>query len=479
VRIQTAIPEDEVSKPILDASLEAVTRLNEALIKSGKIPTFRSAVDRVRWQPEPPGQEHFDHGGIVLGRGWGDCDDLGPWHAASLRATGEDRGARSVVKRSGPKRWHAVVERSNGTIDDPSREAGMGQSVSGCGAACVSPIVSGAEVGAFIALPRLAVRGHRENPASSEIEAWQARAELPWNWSPTDSPTDVAMVSLHSSPVASQRVAGAVNGYYDSGFADAVVGALHGAIRLGAASGYADPQVLDVAEAMKLAALGVPYEELAQKYGPAVASIAHGQVVGIFKKAAKKLLKPAKKILKSKPVKFAAPIVAPGAYVLAKGAEGALSRKGSIVQKAKGFGSGAAKGYTDRVSNPVFKTAASAFGMKGVATSLEKGSKLVSKGLAKGGKPLDVAKGATKGAAALSQSFGGKVKIKAVNLPKVKVPKVKIKAVSLPKIPKVQIRPVSLPKGAVTATLKAAGVVKLKSGAECDPSKAICYFPGR
>src|SRR4051812_16639207 len=109
MRIQVAVPEAHVEAPVLNAALESVTALNESMLRTGEIPTFTEAVKagRVRWQPEPPGQEHFDHAKRVLQRGWGDCDDIAPFYAAELRATGQDPGARAVAKRSGPKRWHA------------------------------------------------------------------------------------------------------------------------------------------------------------------------------------------------------------------------------------------------------------------------------------------------------------------------------------------------------------------------------------
>ena len=120
---------------VLDAALESVTRANEGLIARG-FPLFEEAGPgkRFRWRPEPPGDEHFDLASTVLRRGWGDCDDLAPWHAASLRASGEDPEARAVVvpSKSGvPGRWHAVVERAGGSIEDPSLAAGMGSRVSG------------------------------------------------------------------------------------------------------------------------------------------------------------------------------------------------------------------------------------------------------------------------------------------------------------------------------------------------------------
>jgi hypothetical protein len=85
MRVNVAIPESEVSAPILNAALEATTRLNESLIEQGKVPTFADGLksDKIKWKPEPPGDEHFDHAGIVMKRKYGDCDDLAPWQAAS------------------------------------------------------------------------------------------------------------------------------------------------------------------------------------------------------------------------------------------------------------------------------------------------------------------------------------------------------------------------------------------------------------
>lgn len=138
MRLRLGVPSQldaSEKQAVLDAALESVTRANEGLIARG-LPLFSDAGPgkRFRWKPEPPGDEHFDLGSTVLRRGWGDCDDLAPWHAASLRATGDDPSARAIVIPSAsgvPGRWHAVVERSNGSIEDPSLAAGMGQRVSG------------------------------------------------------------------------------------------------------------------------------------------------------------------------------------------------------------------------------------------------------------------------------------------------------------------------------------------------------------
>lgn len=126
MRIQVAVPEEHVSPEVIDASLETVTRLDESMIRSGQAPTSRELLKQgAIWRPEPPGDEHFDHVGTIAARGWGDCDDWAPAHAATLRASGEDPGAVARVVPSGPSTYHAIVQRSDGSIEDPSVAAGM------------------------------------------------------------------------------------------------------------------------------------------------------------------------------------------------------------------------------------------------------------------------------------------------------------------------------------------------------------------
>jgi hypothetical protein len=292
MRINVAVPEERVSAPILNAALEGVTRLDEELLRSGAAPLFRQAVGRVRWKPEPPGQEHFDHAGLVMRRGWGDCDDLGPWHAASLRVSRVDPGAQAVVRRSGPKRWHVVVRRSDGTIEDPSREAGMpgpGRKV-GIVGACQPPMLSGCAInGTYVATPNLALRPVPDR--HGQPEAWQARTDLPWHWQPGRSAADVAMVSLHRTPVSDQ----------------ALVGCVHGAIQLGECSGFADEDHLDRLAAIRDMVDGASWEEVAEEYGVDHADAA-SHVVGSFfgkifktvKKVARGVAAPAVKLATGK-----------------------------------------------------------------------------------------------------------------------------------------------------------------------------------
>lgn len=277
MRIQVAVPEAHVDAPVLNAALESVTRLNESMLERGEIPSLERGLRYgVRWRPEPPGDEHFDSADKVLARKWGDCDDLAPWQAASLRHSGEDPGAKAIVKKSGPKRWHAVVQRSDGTIDDPSSRAGM--------AAGVAPGVFGASVplmvgpsnvgGAYIVRPQIAIRPVRG--------AMQARADLPWHWrehlEDQPSASQWSMTALHTAPVAST----------------ALVGALTDVCRLAQAAGFADPDHIDRLCAIADACEGASFGELAEVYGHDHAEAAAAVVGSFFGKIAKGLGKVAK-----------------------------------------------------------------------------------------------------------------------------------------------------------------------------------------
>ena len=129
MRIRLAIPDRLVTPEALEAALEATSLANEQAVIRGEVPHAIDAIrGGVKWKPEPfLDGEHFDLSHIVAARGWGDCDDLAPYLTGSLRASGEDPGARSRVYKTGPDRWHVVTETSDGEILDPSKWAGMGK----------------------------------------------------------------------------------------------------------------------------------------------------------------------------------------------------------------------------------------------------------------------------------------------------------------------------------------------------------------
>jgi hypothetical protein len=336
MRINVAVPEAHVTAPVLNAALESVTRLNEALLKGGAVPTFAEAVKGggIKWQPEPPGQEHFDHAARVIGRGWGDCDDLAPWHAASLRATGQDPGAQAIAKRSGPHRWHAVVKRSDGAIDDPSRAAGMGAHRGIIGG--VLPLmygetsVVGGVVGAYIVKPEIAVRPVRGQ--------FQARADLPWYWADHQwdkaSPTDFAMTALHTAPTA----------------ATALTGAIDGVVALAETNGCGRQGDLNRLNAVADYVSGVPYDNLAAMYGDDVAS--HAQMVGWgFLKKLGKVVAPVANLARSA-VKFV-PGVGPQIHSALNLAESAYNKaRGMVAPAARAVAPAARPAAAQRIMIP-------------------------------------------------------------------------------------------------------------------------------
>ncbi len=128
MRVDLDIP-DRLGAHALDAALEGLVMLGVEELSNpdvagpqGAPPLYRSGV---RYQREV-GTERWLTPSQVMAMGRGDCEDLAAWRAAELRVHGEDPDARARVIRSGPRTWHAVVERGDGRLEDPSRELGMG-----------------------------------------------------------------------------------------------------------------------------------------------------------------------------------------------------------------------------------------------------------------------------------------------------------------------------------------------------------------
>lgn len=102
-------------------ALTGLTAMNLALMAGGGIPRlYRAGVVYRRERPD-----RWATADIVMARGFGDCEDLAAWRAAELRMAGEN--AIADVRQVAPRKWHAVVVRADGTIEDPSRKLGMGR----------------------------------------------------------------------------------------------------------------------------------------------------------------------------------------------------------------------------------------------------------------------------------------------------------------------------------------------------------------
>lgn len=113
----------------LQLGLDATTAWNVGALQSQPLPPIYSAG--VRYQREPlcrtDGEMHICEEWLTAHeayrRGVADCDDLGPWLAATLRLAG-DAGARAIPRRS-PAGWHIIVRHGDGRIEDPSAKLGM------------------------------------------------------------------------------------------------------------------------------------------------------------------------------------------------------------------------------------------------------------------------------------------------------------------------------------------------------------------
>lgn len=107
---------------LLTAALQGLVAVNRVLLRSGNYPALYRAG--VRYVPEPRGSENWQSiDGLYRARR-GDCEDLACARAAELQVGGELR-ARAIVRRSGKGRYHALVQRADGTLEDPSIVLGM------------------------------------------------------------------------------------------------------------------------------------------------------------------------------------------------------------------------------------------------------------------------------------------------------------------------------------------------------------------
>jgi|FLYL01.1.fsa_nt_gi hypothetical protein len=114
----------EVQREALEAALEGLTALNAVLIARSRVPIPHPYESGVRYRREPRGREDWNHVARLLRLGHGDCEDLAAYLAAWLRIHNAEP-ARVVIRRTGPRLWHAVVQRADGRIEDPSKVLGM------------------------------------------------------------------------------------------------------------------------------------------------------------------------------------------------------------------------------------------------------------------------------------------------------------------------------------------------------------------
>ena len=119
MRVEFKIP---ASESTLTALLEGLCAVNCVLLRRRQLPPlYKSGV---RYKRERPGREKWLTAPETLAAGVGDCEDLAAWRCAELRVY-KGEPARAIAMRSGKKKFHAVVQRADGRIEDPSRRLGM------------------------------------------------------------------------------------------------------------------------------------------------------------------------------------------------------------------------------------------------------------------------------------------------------------------------------------------------------------------
>ena len=113
---------DEDNAMVLAVLLEALTACDIIFLKRSKVPKLYKAgvtYGRTRvWDSIPD----------LYARRYGDCKSLTAARCAELRMAGED--AKPVFRfaqneQTGHRDFHILVQRGNGTYEDPSRTLGM------------------------------------------------------------------------------------------------------------------------------------------------------------------------------------------------------------------------------------------------------------------------------------------------------------------------------------------------------------------
>ena len=125
-RALSASLEVPASAGTYSAALEGLTGVDEVLMRRDpSIPPLYTTGARWQVKEGDESETRWRYPHDVVTEGWGDCQDLSAYRAAELRVTGEDPTARVRVYPTGVNRYHAVVQRGNGLVEDPSVVLGM------------------------------------------------------------------------------------------------------------------------------------------------------------------------------------------------------------------------------------------------------------------------------------------------------------------------------------------------------------------
>lgn len=113
--------------PALEALAEGLVRLDEWYLETAldhgiELPALYESG--IVYRREPPGREWWETANdlhSIASLRSGDCEDLAAFRAAELRVFEGDEDARVKVIRTKRGTFHAIVERGDGSEEDPSR----------------------------------------------------------------------------------------------------------------------------------------------------------------------------------------------------------------------------------------------------------------------------------------------------------------------------------------------------------------------
>jgi hypothetical protein len=117
---------DRARVEVLKQLLEALVAVNIAWLNEHRNAPFLY-VSGVVYEEEPEGRDDWQDIPETIALRAGDCEDLGCWRIAELRARNFEH-ALPFIKRSeiGPRTvYHVAVQRADGRLEDPSRILGM------------------------------------------------------------------------------------------------------------------------------------------------------------------------------------------------------------------------------------------------------------------------------------------------------------------------------------------------------------------
>lgn len=116
IRIGLRVP---ASRAFLRAALRGLVAVNRDYLSRRRYPRLYESKVRYRRERRGRGPEEWQTVAQLFSSGEGDCEDLAAARVAELQESGEP--AEVDVVRTGKKRFHALVVRGDGRVEDPSK----------------------------------------------------------------------------------------------------------------------------------------------------------------------------------------------------------------------------------------------------------------------------------------------------------------------------------------------------------------------